>query len=100
MKTTAHDVRHRSARSSWYCEQRGAVHRFWNQAMRTNKRLLLDRRRRSKEDRESGTAFISGSENTRGLGESGLMTVELEQTTLQSCIAQAKELSSLLDKFK
>ena len=35
-----------------------------------------------------------------GLGESGLMTVELEQTTMQSCIAQAKELNSLLDKFK
>src|SRR5437016_14526141 len=35
-----------------------------------------------------------------GLGESGLMTVELEQTTMKSCIAQAKELNSLLDNFE
>jgi hypothetical protein len=35
-----------------------------------------------------------------GLGESGLMTVDFEQTTMQSCIARANELNSLLDKFK
>jgi hypothetical protein len=35
-----------------------------------------------------------------GLSESELMTVGLEQTTMQSCIAQAKELNFLLDKFK
>ena len=35
-----------------------------------------------------------------GLSESGLMTVDLEQTAVQSCIARARELNSLLDKFK
>ena len=35
-----------------------------------------------------------------GLSESGLMTVDLEQTTIQTCIARARELNSLLDKFK
>jgi hypothetical protein len=36
----------------------------------------------------------------KGLSESGLMTVDLEQTTMQACIARAKELNSILDTFK
>jgi hypothetical protein len=35
-----------------------------------------------------------------GLRESGLPTIDLEQITVQSCITQAKELNTLLDKFK
>jgi hypothetical protein len=35
-----------------------------------------------------------------GLSKSQLMTVDLEQMTVQSCLDQAKELNILLDKFK